>query len=352
MRVRAAISACVILLALLTTARAATVQQLGSQDGIGIIGVTGEIGFGDDQRFIDLALPLTNAIVLLAGPGGNLETALAIGRAIRLKRFSTVVPNGFECASACGLIWLAGQTRYLTPSSRVGFHAAYDLTEGVARERGFANAVVGAYLGSLGLSQQAIIYLTMSPPDAMQWMTLADAARVGIDVRSLDLSAPSASAVPNRVQTAGPSSPSARVPKFKDYPAGTAPVAKRAPVDLSTAAARQFRTRLRAASRQQPNFAGHYVLASWGCGAPCAMGAVVDLASGAVTFLPGSVCCWSGVDASFNPIEFRKTSRLIVMSGRINEAGPMGAHFYEFTGNAFREVATVPMASDFRSSQR
>ena len=39
---------------------------------------------------------------------------------------------------------------------------------------------------------------------------------------------------------------------------------------------RHYATRLRSAAHRQPNFAGHYVLTAWGCGASCVMAAAVD----------------------------------------------------------------------------
>src|SRR4051794_26520256 len=72
------------------------------------------------------------------------------------------------------------------------------------------------------------------------------------------------------------------VPHFKDYPAAEIYKGSTAPLVL----ARDdftFKTRLRwAAKNQKPNFAGHYILTSWGCGAECVMGAVIDAKTGRV----------------------------------------------------------------------
>jgi hypothetical protein len=38
-----------------------------------------------------------------------------------------------------------------------------------------------------------------------------------------------------------------------------------------------------------PNFAGHYTLARWGCGAGCVTVAVIDMTTGAVQFPPFSI---------------------------------------------------------------
>lgn len=69
-----------------------------------------------------------------------------------------------------------------------------------------------------------------------------------------------------------------------------------------------------------------------------------------MVFLPGSVCCWGGVDSNFNALEFRSNSRLLVMSGLINEEGAMGAHFFVFDDGSFNFLTTIETSSDFGAS--
>lgn len=106
---------------------------------------------------------------------------------------------------------------------------------------------------------------------------------------------------------------------------------------------RSYRTRLRDASRQPANFAAEYVMAVWGCGAGCVTGAAVSLRTGRVTFFPGTVCCWRG-DGEM--LAFRADSRLLVAAGVVDERGEYGAHFYEFTGKAFKLVRTIPVKDE------
>ena len=166
---------------------AAVIERVHGGSSPAFLSIEGTIEEGDDQRFVDQVLGVDMAVVLLSSDGGNIGAAIKIGQAIRLKGFGTVVPDGMICASACGLIWLAGQPRFMTGSGQIGFHAAYDLTDGTPRERGAPNAIIGAYLGALGLSQRAIFYFTTAPPDQMQWLTVADASAFGIEVQRLTL---------------------------------------------------------------------------------------------------------------------------------------------------------------------
>ena len=133
------------------------------------------------------------------------------------------------------------------------------------------------------------------------------------------------------------------IPQFKDYPAKGKYAGKNARVVLK-GDDRNYRTRLREAARETPNFAGHYIIAAWGCGAGCLMGAVIDANTGKVYWFPHTICCWNETnrDEDFKPIEFRPNSRLIVFTGlRDEKDGDQGAHFYEFDGKRFKLIRTI-----------
>jgi hypothetical protein len=129
-------------------------------------------------------------------------------------------------------------------------------------------------------------------------------------------------------------------PQFKTFAAAYRDVRAAMPV-LDTKDKRQFRTRLRAAANERPNFAGHYVLLRWGCGTSCVAGAVIDAFTGQVTFLPFSICCAENTDDKFDPIEHHADSRLVIFTGLRNEEGVNGAHFYLFEKGRFVHLKTI-----------
>ncbi|MEN3328644.1 MAG: hypothetical protein V7638_3451 [Acidobacteriota bacterium] len=138
-----------------------------------------------------------------------------------------------------------------------------------------------------------------------------------------------------------------RIPQFRDYPPDSEYVGKNAPVVI-TREDRSYRTRLTEAAQETPNFAPHYILTAWGCGAGCLMGAVIDANTGKVYWFPHTICCWNEIqrDNKFSLIEFRINSRLVVFSGVRNEAeGDQGTHFYEFDGNRFKFIRSVTSTS-------
>jgi hypothetical protein len=123
--------------------------------------------------------------------------------------------------------------------------------------------------------------------------------------------------------------------RFNDYRVNERFTGKTAPLVLSRAP-RQFRTRLREAAREKPNFAGHFIVTSWGCGTECIEGAIIDAKTGRVFMLPFSLCCWSpgSVDENFKPVEYHLNSSLIILSGARNEKdGDYATRFYRFQNN-------------------
>ncbi|WP_139922432.1 hypothetical protein [Hymenobacter sp. DG01] len=98
----------------------------------------------------------------------------------------------------------------------------------------------------------------------------------------------------------------------------------------SGSAAWQFRTRIREAAKHPPNFAGHYVLAAWGCGSECLRYAVIDVVSGQVYFNNETNMSWWGATLPdhFVPLDFRSSSRLLVLTGALGGEGRNTTHYF------------------------
>ena len=151
----------------------------------GAIVVSGTLKPGDDEVFSKRLMQFPKGIVVFQGDGGDLQAAIKIGTAIRLKNYATLVPTDSNCASACAVAWLGGAPRLMEDGSQIGFHAAYALKNGQTTEAGVPNALLGAYLGKIGLPDRAVVYITEAPPTGMKWLSSTDAEKMGIDVRTI-----------------------------------------------------------------------------------------------------------------------------------------------------------------------
>ena len=152
-----------------------------------------------------------------------------------------------------------------------------------------------------------------------------------------------------------------RVPRFEDYPADSLYTGTPADPLLVSPEERRFRTFIRRGvthgsgvedgatgkelARPGPNFAGHYVIVTWGCGSPCLMAAFVDLKDGRILpppFHHGSGHSYFQVPWAFpkEPLQYRVNSRLLIANiceanklSRVDghasyEAQRCGAHYF------------------------
>ena len=130
--------------------------------------------------------------------------------------------------------------------------------------------------------------------------------------------------------------------QFEDYRVARYQGPSRAPDLTSHPDAPTYRTRIRNAAKEKPGFAGEYIIATWGCGANCLMGAAISAKTGAVVFLPGSICCWN-IDNQ-DPIDYKADSKLLVLTGMIDEQDPAGTHYYEMRDGQFHSISSPSAA--------
>ncbi|HKV41132.1 MAG TPA: hypothetical protein VJX67_18135 [Blastocatellia bacterium] len=126
-------------------------------------------------------------------------------------------------------------------------------------------------------------------------------------------------------------------PRFEDFPAGKPFAGKPVALKLTTRNARKYRTVLREGAAAGPNFAGHYAIVTWGCGSSCVQFAVVDEITGDVYFPSFYVAASVGSDQDSEhlpePLQFKLNSKLLVVTGNLNEAEKGGVYNYKWEGN-------------------
>ncbi len=221
---------------------------LASNTRTPLITIDGNIEAGDDAKFRAIIDKVGKGTVLLYGNGGKTAAAIEIGRMIKAKGFGTAVANGFDCADACGLIWLAGTPRFLSKTSRVGIPSNVDRN---------SNDPVASYVTLLNLPEKTQAFTTTVDSKSTAWLTTENASEAGIEVSLLGATAapvPSAAPAPTAATTpataatmAAAASPTpAAPPKPAPAPAATPPAtaavtapkpASAAPVAAAAAAA-------------------------------------------------------------------------------------------------------------------
>ena len=132
------------------------------------------------------------------------------------------------------------------------------------------------------------------------------------------------------------------LPRFDAYPVHEQFLGKPASLKLTESRARMFRTMLRQNAAKGVNFAGHYVAATWGCGADCVSFAIIDARTGHVYFIPSLLSVGGfGYSPDADRIQFRVDSRLLVAVGAPNDKGYVGKYYYLWKSNRLRLVRAV-----------
>jgi len=157
--------------------------------------------------------------------------------------------------------------------------------------------------------------------------------------------------------TITPSDIPADAPRFEDYPAKPYAGPNAAPDLRSHPKSRLYRTRLKAWAKEKPSFAGHFILAKWGCGTECTEIAIIDAQSGKIFHPDGATWNYArNVDSallapsdifqryhSSGAIWHRADSRLLVLigapEGRIENRG---ISYYLWEGSRLKRIRFIP----------
>jgi hypothetical protein len=117
--------------------------------------------------------------------------------------------------------------------------------------------------------------------------------------------------------------------------------------DLETGNTKQHTTAIRKGVKQGPNFAGHYVLVSWGCGTSCAAYVIVDAISGGI-YEPPELS--KGVELSMGGPEYRLDSRLLILADcpepRVYGYKDCDKKFYKWDADHFVLLKVIPITGD------
>lgn len=137
-----------------------------------------------------------------------------------------------------------------------------------------------------------------------------------------------------------------RPPAFTHYPVRAENI-KSKPVNLkSHKDARMFRTNLRNAAKGNVNFAGHFILTSWGCGTNCNQVAIINARNGSVYFpreLQGIGIGQGEWAYDIELLEYKANSRMLKLNGydggaQNRDEPSEGIHYYQWTGTALKKI--------------
>ena len=108
-------------------------------------------------------------------------------------------------------------------------------------------------------------------------------------------------------------------PSFESYPANIAHPRDTSQLVLTTRLAKRYKSAITAESTKPVNFAGHYRVATWGCGTDCRGFAIINKHTGVVYTLPGVEYVAGVMGNEEERLAFKTDSKLFIMTGIQND---------------------------------
>jgi hypothetical protein len=204
----------IVLTASLASASAATMKSSMTKDGRILISISADIVDGDTDRFkagvkaANDAGKLVSAI-RLNSPGGELLEGVKLADAVRFGKISTNVADGATCASACFLIFAAGERKFANYTAQIGVHGASDQSGEETVRSGAATVSMARVAKELGVPPAIIGRMVVTPPNQMVWLSPADLRSMGTTMVGKPMQVavgepPSATARPQQTQPGDP----------------------------------------------------------------------------------------------------------------------------------------------------
>jgi hypothetical protein len=189
-----------------------------------IISMTGQIDLGDYTNFIDVFRNLPEDTVVvgiqLNSPGGNIAETLKITEAIKGQHIGTMVAPDSRCASACFLIFAAGERKVASTRSFIGVHSLTTINVGEDDSAKSSTVDVARYCSTeLKIPPDIIGKMVSTPASSIYKLSIADLTEMGVDVSDDGPSPPSPrdlieqhTAISPRVPTLVPPAPPTPTP--------------------------------------------------------------------------------------------------------------------------------------------
>src|SRR6185437_10016175 len=108
--------------------------------------------------------------IRLNSVGGNLLEAIKIADVVRKAKIATAVLSGATCASACFIIFAAGNEKYAHYTAALGVHGASEPNGEESVESGAATVSMARVVRELGVPASIIGKMVVTPPDQMVWL--------------------------------------------------------------------------------------------------------------------------------------------------------------------------------------
>lgn len=181
----------VALTLLVSTAHSAQIRLKSATADLVAVEFLGEIQPSDAdslKRLIETRISSANKFrwIYLNSHGGDVATAMKIGRYLRTLEFDTTVDASARCLSSCVLIFAAGLNKTVAATNIIGIHRPFGASTG-SRSREDATkmyremtAQVYAYFDEMNIPRSLPEEMLRVPPEQMRMLTFDEVEQFGL----------------------------------------------------------------------------------------------------------------------------------------------------------------------------
>ena len=164
-------------------AAAAEITSSNLKDDTIEISISGNIVAGDAELLRTRIKAATDAgklvtSVRLNSEGGSLLEGARLADVVKSTKVSTNVGQNATCASACFLIFAAGETKYAYVRARIGVHGASE--NGTESRK--ATKAMARIAEELNVPESIVRRMVNTPPTDVTWLSLNDLRLMGADI--------------------------------------------------------------------------------------------------------------------------------------------------------------------------
>lgn len=170
--------------------------------------VSGEFGANEPLNAFSNAVVSSGArVIVFNSPGGNVGTAIQLGRMIRAAGLDTLQVRQLQCASACSLAFLGG-VRRVAETGSIGVHrASFDTNSGMSADEAVAQIQAGtaqvmSYMTEMGVDPKLMQVALSYDRSDMRYLSASEMAELRVTNVAVSLPPVDTSLLPPRPNTA------------------------------------------------------------------------------------------------------------------------------------------------------
>ncbi|ERF83108.1 MAG: hypothetical protein C207_03702 [Bradyrhizobium sp. DFCI-1] len=167
-----------------TAAIAAELSSVSLKGDITIVALSGDVAQGDTEAAEALIKAANDgnrliSAVRLDSPGGSLAEAIKLAGLIRRAKLPTIVAAGSRCASACFIVFAAGNEKFASYEAAIGVHGVSDKFGHETAQTEEATIAMARVASGFGVPPRIIGQMVATHAHEIAWLTPDDLRAMG-----------------------------------------------------------------------------------------------------------------------------------------------------------------------------